>query len=352
MPLRDGASAGTGDFSIEAARSSRDADGVREVPILDRVGDLGSEAVTVVITTKDRREELPRALESALAQDAQPEILVIDDGSSDGTLEFVERTFPTVRVHRNPESVGLIAARNLAAGLARGRVLVSIDDDAAFSTSSVVSQTLEDIRAPGVGAVSIPHTDVNRPDGKIGPRAPSGDAVWVTAVFRGTAYAVRREVFLDLAGFRADFLHQGEEADFCLRLLDAGWWCRVGRADQIHHFESPHRDVTRMEVNGGKNELLHVWSNVPWPWAGPYMAVYAAKRIAYGFRVGRPVNQLRGIWRGLVAIARDPGKRRPVSQRARRLDRRLRRAKMLPLDARGQPEDRRGVRIGSEAHQR
>ena len=294
----------------------------------------------MVISTKDRRDELRCAVESALAQDAKPEVLVIDDGSSDGTSDFVERAFPTVKVHRNMQSVGLIVARNRAAQMARGSILISLDDDAVFSTPTVVSQTLADIEGPRIGAVAIPHLDVNRSEGAHALRAPKNEEVWVTAVFRGTAYAIRRAVFIDLNGFREDFLHQGEEADFCLRMLGAGWWCRVGRADEIHHFESPHRDVTRMEVNGSKNELLHVWSNVPWPWAAPYMAVYAAKRIAYGLRVGRPVNQLRGIWRGLVAIARDPGTRRPVSQRTRRLDRRLRRAGMLALDSKGQLEDR------------
>lgn len=309
-------------------------------------------SASVVITTKDRRDELRRAVESALAQDAEPEVLVIDDGSSDGTSDFVERNYPTVSVHRNPESVGLIIARNLAARLARGRVLISIDDDAVFSSPTVVSQTLEDITAPGIGAVAIPFVDVNSPSGHVTPRAPSADAVWITAVFRGTAYAVRRDLFLELGGFREDFLHQGEEADFCLRMIEAGWWCRVGRADQIHHFESLHRDTTRMEVNGARNEQIHAWSNVPWPWAGPYMAFYAAKRIRYGLRVGRLVNQLRGIWRGVVAIASDPGRRRPVSQRTRRVDRRLRRAKMLRLDANGQLEDHGGAPVAGKTQRR
>ena len=41
-------------------------------------------AVTVVITCKDRKDDLRRALVSFMKQKAEPEILVIDDGSSDG----------------------------------------------------------------------------------------------------------------------------------------------------------------------------------------------------------------------------------------------------------------------------
>ncbi len=290
---------------------------------------------TVVITTKDRWDALRTAVQSALEQDAQPEVLVVDDGSTDGTAEHVQREFPSVRLHRNEESMGLIAARNFAATLARGKILFSIDDDAAFSTPYVVSQTLEEISAPGVAAVAIPHVDVNREGAKQARRAPDGQEIWVTATFVGTAYAIRRDVFLALGGFREDFVHQGEEPELSLRMLHAGWWCRVGRADVIHHYESPHRDMTRMDLHGRKNELLHAWTNVPWPWAALYLVGYPAKGVRHGFRVGRPRNQFVGIWRGLCAIGQNPDQRKPVSRHTMQVDRRLRREGMLPLTADG-----------------
>ncbi len=94
-----------------------------------------------------------------------------------------------------------------------------------------------------------------------------------------------------------------------------------------------------MDVHVRKNELLHVWSNVPWPWAEPYLAGYAAKGVRHGFRVGRPKNQHRGIAKGLPAIGRDPGQRRPVSRRTMSIGRRLRREGMAPLDESGNLAD-------------
>jgi glycosyltransferase involved in cell wall biosynthesis len=43
---------------------------------------------TVVITTKDRKGELRTAVQSAVEQTADPEVLVLDDGSTDGTAEM------------------------------------------------------------------------------------------------------------------------------------------------------------------------------------------------------------------------------------------------------------------------
>ena len=289
-------------------------------------------AATIVITTHNRREELRRALTSALAQTGEIEVLVIDDGSTDGTAEMVREEFPAARLHREPRSVGLIVARNRAAELAAAPVIVSLDDDAELPDPGIVAQTLLDLDAPGIGAVAIPHVDVNR-SGPGAPRAPDGDAVWVTSVFVGTAHAVRRDVFLALGGYRGDFFHQGEEADLCLRMLDAGWWVRLGRAAApIRHYESPHRDLERMDVYGRRNELLHAWLNLPARWLAPYVLGRALQGLALGVRLGRPRPMLRGIGQGVATSVRARSRRRPVRPATVRVDHRLRRERAVRLE--------------------
>ncbi len=285
-----------------------------------------------MITTHNRREELRRALASALRQTGDIEILVFDDGSSDGTAEMVRDEFPAVRVHREPRALGLIVARNRAAELVDAPVIVSIDDDAEFVAPDTVEQTLCDLDAPAIGAVAIPHLDVNK-DGRQAPRAPDGDAVWVTSVYVGTAHALRRDLFLALGGYRGDFVRQGEELDFCLRLLDAGWWVRLGRAAQpILHHESPKRDLEQIDVYGRRNEILHVWLNAPARWVLPHVAYRIVNGLRLGLHAGRPRSMLRGIVRGLRAAAGARGRRSPVRPATIRVDHRLRRERAVRLD--------------------
>src|SRR5436190_4766669 len=104
--------------------------------------------VSIVITTKNRKDDLRRALISAFAQDPSSEVIVVDDASSDGTAEMVAREFPAVHLIRSLESRGYIVQRNRAAALARGHYILSIDDDAEFSSRSVVSKTLSDFDHP------------------------------------------------------------------------------------------------------------------------------------------------------------------------------------------------------------
>jgi GT2 family glycosyltransferase len=211
---------------------------------------------TVVIVTKDRRDELRDALRSATGQ-RQPllEVLVVDDGSADGTADMVRAEFASVRVKRFETSAGLVVRRNDAAELATGDVIFSLDDDAVFTTPDVVAQTMAEFDHPRIGAIAIPYIDVRR-----GPeehqRAPVAHGRWATPVFRGTAHALRRDVFLRLGGYRGSIVHQGEEIDFALRMLDGGFVVRLGNADPIHHFESPSRSMRRMEFYFRRNEIL------------------------------------------------------------------------------------------------
>jgi hypothetical protein len=104
--------------------------------------------------------------------------------------------------------------------VAVGDVIFSLDDDAVFSSPFVVEQTLRDFSHPRIGAVAIPYIEPHKANQEM-QRAPTREDVWITASYIGTAHAVRRDVFLALGGYREHLVHQGEEGDFCIRMLAA-----------------------------------------------------------------------------------------------------------------------------------
>ena len=279
---------------------------------------------TVVVTTRNRKDDLRTCLASIQRQSIPVETIVIDDASTDGTVEMVRAEFPTVRLVVHGDMHGCVRGRNEGARLATGEVIISIDDDAAFSSEQIVADTLACFDDDRVAAVAIPYIDVNR-DPTIRQLAPDSRATYVVESFIGTAHALRRRVFLKLGGYREELFHQGEESDLCVRLLAAGYVVRLGHGAPIHHFESPRRDFRRMDHYGPRNAILFAWQNVPFPAAALQIPATVAGVLLHTGEPGRLLTRIRGVLDGFTSCL--TAERAPVSSRVYRLWRRLRKSR-------------------------
>jgi len=284
---------------------------------------------SIIITTRNRKDELRTAVASALRQTGDVEVIVVDDGSTDGSAEMVRAEFPQALLERSPTSLGCVQQRNRAAKVASGDILISIDDDAEFSAPSIVEETMALFSQPQIGGVAIPYMEP-RKNTLIRQLAPDVDGIWVTDSFIGTAHAVRRDLFLLLGGYRGDFIHQGEEQDFCMRLMDRGYVIRLGTSAPIFHFESSNRDTRRMDFYGTRNNILFVWLNVP----RRYLLVHLVATTLNGLRMTRNLfARWRGMLMGYLDCLRHWRARRPVSREVYGLSRRLKKGPPLPIDA-------------------
>ena len=285
---------------------------------------------SVVIITRDRRNDCCKAIESALSQTAPIEIIVIDDGSGDGTAELIRERFPQVRLYESPDRLDCVIQRNHAARLAHAPVIFSIDDDAIFTSPRIVEQTLKLFDHPRVGAVTIPYVDVGHsPRVKTG--APDANGIYVTSMYIGTAHAVRRDLFLQLGGYREDLIHFGEEREYCLRMLEAGYVVRAGTADVIHHFVSPHRKLEREFVFKARNMVLFPFFNVPLSRMAVHLAGSTVNVLKNGWAHGHPFWSARGLFWGYLECIRGIRRRKPVSLSTYRLAQRLGQGE-LPLE--------------------
>ena len=91
--------------------------------------------VTIYIPTKNRLKLLNRAIESVKKQTYKDiEIIVVDDGSTDGTTEYLaqEINSGTLKAIFNKKSLGACAARNKAIEMATGDFITGLDDDDYF----------------------------------------------------------------------------------------------------------------------------------------------------------------------------------------------------------------------------
>ncbi|MGH3042668.1 MAG: glycosyltransferase [Gaiellaceae bacterium] len=110
--------------------------------------------VSVIVVAHDVRDEVLACLES-VARHAAPathELLLVDNGSSDGTAEAVAEAFPETQVVRLPRNVG-VAARNEGLRRARGRMRMFLDSDARLTAGALPGLVAYLDANPGVGLV-------------------------------------------------------------------------------------------------------------------------------------------------------------------------------------------------------
>src|SRR5437763_997198 len=86
--------------------------------------------VSIVIVTWEARDFTLRCLASLQEHVKIPyEVIVVDDGSTDGTVEAVRAQFADARVHPRTVNGGLVAGRNDALRMVRGRIVFMLDSD-------------------------------------------------------------------------------------------------------------------------------------------------------------------------------------------------------------------------------
>lgn len=288
-------------------------------------------SITVVITTYNRKDEIGVCLDSVLKQDYPCEILVLDDAGSDGTTEYLREHYPTVRVERSEENIGLIGQRDRAADLATGEVMVSIDDDIALMGDDTLSRIAAVFDAPDIAAVTFPSIDV-RKDDRVQTRPPSDEVRYASAEYRGGVVALRRDVFRACGGYDARLIRQNEEMDLALRIYRDGYVIAMADTTPVHHYESPRRVRALTYYYGARNVTLFCWWRLPLRSLPAYWCARTLNLLKAGFKAGFPLTTLRGLvagnWFALTRI----GSRKPASPRTFAVYEWLRKSGPQPID--------------------
>jgi len=192
--------------------------------------------VSIIMLTKNGRPDLERLLPTVVAQASKVsgELIAVDSGSSDGTLELL-RCFPVGIAQIPPEDFHHARTRNFAAGLAQGRTLVFLSQDAIPTAENWLESLIANLNDPKVGAVygrQIPKSDSSLErrhalDAVYGERRLVKDPAHRNGLgfrfyhFSDVNAAIRRSVW-EKTQFPEE-LKVFEDLGIAKRILDSGW---------------------------------------------------------------------------------------------------------------------------------
>ena len=193
-------------------------------------------SATVIVPTWRGAQRIGALLDSLARQTIDPHVVVVDNASSDGTSEILER-YPDVDVIRKEENLGFGRAVNLAAAHAEGEALVLVNDDSVcdpgFVEAIVRPLGGEVVMSAGVMRYGADETVIDTAGMQLDPtllvfdylhgeRLEVLDSAPAPIGPSGAASAFDRAAFLEAGGFDEALFAYWEDVDLVLRLRLAG----------------------------------------------------------------------------------------------------------------------------------
>jgi GT2 family glycosyltransferase len=220
----------------------------------------------VVIATRNRKGALVSTLYHLLTLPERPEIIVVDNGSDDGTPETVRPLFPSVRMIALDVNLGG-AARTLGVTHASSDTVAFCDDDSVWEPGALTGAARLFAEYPKLGLVAaqVLLGDERRPDPACQEmeRSPLARTLGIpypsVLGFIACGGVVRRCAYLQAGGFHPRFGIGGEEELLALDLAAYGWNLHYVPELVARHFPSPVRDVTRRRQTVTRNALWVSW---------------------------------------------------------------------------------------------
>lgn len=211
--------------------------------------------LSILIVNWNTRELLNECLEAVYrtTQALSPEVIVVDNGSTDGSQELVMRAFPQTRLVQNQQNLGFAPANNQGLALSQGQAILLLNSDA-FLQDSVATEMLEWLEAHPHAGIIGPR--LIYPDGRQqishGPLPTLRSELlslvgldkipWVSSfrqpqpatvtqskpgvpagMVMGACLMLRRSVLEQIGPLDESFYFFSEEVDFCARAHQVGW---------------------------------------------------------------------------------------------------------------------------------
>jgi GT2 family glycosyltransferase len=232
----------------------------------------GHPRTTVVVLSRNRGDELLQTLGRLSSLPERPPIVVVDNGSRDGSPARVAAEYPGARVISLPGNDGA-AARTLGVRAARTELVAFSDDDSWWEPGALgVAAHLFDAH-PSIGLIgarvlvgpeqrleptcaAMAASPLEPRNGLPGPRVLG---------FVACGAVVRRRAYVEVGGFHPRFGIGGEEALLAADLAAAGWDLVYVDDLVAHHHPSPSRDRSARRANTVRNDLWSAWLRRPLP---------------------------------------------------------------------------------------
>jgi len=273
------------------------------------------EKVTIGIVNFNGQDTLPETLNSIQSLDyCTPDVVLVDNDSSDGSREWAQKHYPNVRCIRLYTNRGPAAARNIILREAKTDYVLMIDNDIVLEPLSLTRLVEVMRRLPSAGVCHPEIHDTVYPDARhynggyihylcaLVPREDQQSnrpSYEILDVVSGAALLVRRKVVLEIGGFDEDYFFNWEDGDCISRITLAGYSCvNVPHAIAHHHGNASRVPRVFYQTRNRWFFILKLYSYRTLVLAAPMLLIFELSQALFLTMKGEGKN----YWKGNLAV--------------------------------------------------
>ncbi|URZ00932.1 glycosyltransferase family 2 protein [Clostridium felsineum] len=276
--------------------------------------------VSIVTICWNRKAEICESLYNIKKIDYESlEIIVVDNASTDGTIEKIEKDFKEVKLVKMTKNLG-IEAYNVGFKEAKGEYIVILDDDSFPEKNSIKRMVEKFQKDDELGMVAFDVRNyynydevkkMNLEENFDGEAAEADDYIMA---FNGAGAGVRTNVLKEAGFYPEEFFLYWNEQDTAFRILDMGYKIKFF-ADVIayHKYSPQNRTSLRAPFYYTRNAFFLVWKN--------YSTKFALKKTmeliysCFYFSMEQKTSiYLKAMWNAFINFNKIKGKRKVVNK--------------------------------------
>lgn len=281
---------------------------------------MNSSLVSIVMLAWNRKEDVRESLTRIREIEYKSlEIIVVDNASTDGTQEMVEKEFPNVQLLKMYKNIG-IEAYNVGFENANGDYIIVIDDDSFPEKHAVgrMVQAFEQDEQLGVVAFDVRnfyHYDEIKQEQNEIPAGPvKASAEGYVMSFNGAGFGIRRHLFKEIGYYPEEFFLYHNEMDSAFKIWDAGY--RIEFFSNIisyHKYSPQNRASWRAPFFYTRNAFWIIWKHYPYDMAISLTVRFMYQCIYYSMEQKTNVY-VKAMWAAFRELRKIKEKRKPVDR--------------------------------------
>ncbi|MCX7981276.1 MAG: glycosyltransferase family 2 protein [Syntrophales bacterium] len=225
--------------------------------------------VSIIIVSYNTADLTKACLESLRLAHGEKEICVVDNASTDGSVEMIKTLFPEVTLIVNNRNIGFGAANNQALACTEGDYIIFLNPDTVVDPAAIEEAVQFMDENPHIG---IAGAHILNPDGSDqesvsyrypGEKYASGETCGLAghiASILGAFMIARRDVLKKIKGFDEDFFLYGEDEDLCWRIREQGFEVGFIPGARVYHWGGmSEKNTPPPEIKKKKLEAEHLF---------------------------------------------------------------------------------------------